>query len=178
MNNMNNVSNMKLEAPWYSFQKKVKALFGQDPDIIVGELEEMTGGDAQYGFSIEIRNHEKFLAFDSVFPKVKTFGNVAVCITLYDEENGVKQDNAVETYRTIFDGNPLVKDVRDAVDFTGTRHGFVRFQPQVIQFFADNTADFDGNWSGLAQDIAREIFADEFRGIHFCTAAVGETYGG
>ena len=27
-----------IEAPWYEFQKKVNVLFGQDPDIKVGEI--------------------------------------------------------------------------------------------------------------------------------------------
>ena len=166
------MKNLRIEAPWYSFQKKVKALFEQDPDITVGEVVEMTGGEAQYGFDIEVRNHKKFLALDSVFPKTKTFGNVTIGITLYDEENGLKQDNVVEPYRAIFEGNPIVDDIRDVTDFTGTRHGYVLFAPKVIQFFDDNAADYNGNWSGLAQDIAREVFSDEFRGIHFCTAEV------
>ena len=67
-----------------------------------------------------------------------------------------------------------MKDVRLAGDRTGTKHGFVRFQPEVIQFFDDDIYDYNGNWSGLAQDIAREVFCDEVRGIHFCTAAVDE----
>ena len=75
-------------------------------------------------------------------------------------------------YETIFRENPIVKDVRLAQDPTGTAHGFVRFQPEVIQFFDDDLYDYDGNWSGLAQDIAREVFQDETRGIHFCTAPV------
>jgi hypothetical protein len=65
-----------------------------------------------------------------------------------------------------------VKDIKDVVDFTGTRHGFVRFQPEVIQFFHDDISDYNGNWSGLAQDIAREVFEGEYRGVHFCTAEV------
>ena len=55
-------------------------------------------------------------------------------------------------------------------DFTGTRHGFVRFRPEVVQFFHDDISDYNGNWSGLAQDIAGEIFDQELLGIHFCTA--------
>ena len=130
--------NLKLEAPWYSFQKKVKALFEQDPDFKVGEIIEPNDGKLNYAFDIEVRNHQKFLALDRVLPKVKTFG-------------------------------------REAVDQTGTPHGFVRFRPQVVQFFDDNIADFNGNWTGLAQDIATEVFASECRGIHFCTADVRET---
>lgn len=169
------MKNLKLEAPWYSFQKKVKALFEQDPDFKVGEIIEPNDGKLNYAFDIEVRNHQKFLALDRVLPKVKTFGNITVGIILYDEENTGAKESVAELYRTIFEGNPLVKDIREAVDQTGTPHGFVRFRPQVVQFFDDNIADFNGNWTGLAQDIATEVFASECRGIHFCTADVRET---
>jgi len=165
---------LKLEAPWYTFQKKVKALFERDPDISVGEIVESEDGKVDFLFDIEVRNHEKFLALDRVFPKVKTFGNVTLGIILYDEENANGTEDRVELYRTIFEGNPIVKDIREAMDHAGTRHGFVRFQPEVVQFFDDDISDFNGNWSGLAQDIAREVFEDEIAGIHFCTAALNE----
>ena len=51
----------------------------------------------------------------------------------------------------------------------------VRFKPRVVQFFDDDISDFNGNWSGLAQDIAREVFGDGLRSVHFCTAAVNAT---
>jgi len=166
--------NLKLEAPWYTYQKKVKALFEQDPDIIVGDVNELTDGKTNYAFDIEVRNHEKFVALDRVMPEVVEFGNVTLGITLYDEENSVITEDGIEIFTTIFKGNPLVEDIKDVVDFTGTRHGFVCFKPQVVQFFDDDISDFNGNWSGLAQDIAREIFGDGLRSVHFCTAAVGE----
>ena len=53
-------------------------------------------------------------------------------------------------------------------------HTYLLFKPEVIQFFDDDIYDYEGNWTGLAQDIAREVFADETRGIHFCTASVEE----
>ena len=163
-----------IEAPWYTFQKKVKALFERDDDIIVGEVIESDDGKTDYLFGIEVRSHDKFLALDRVLPKVKTFGNVTLGIMLYDEENTVAEDDRIALYQTIFEGNPIVKDIKDVTDFTGTRHGFVRFQPEVIQFLDDNIADYDGNWSGLAQDIAAEVFDQELAGIHFCTAPVNE----
>ena len=163
-----------LEAPWYTYQKKVKALFERDPAIHVGEIVEPEDGSSDYLFDIEVRDHEKFLALDRVFPKCVQFGNVTLAINLYDEENGSEADDVLALYETIFKGNSIVKDVRMAVDQTGTKHGFVRFQPEVIQFFDDDIYDYEGNWTGLAQDIAREVFADETRGIHFCTASVKE----
>lgn len=167
-----------LEAPWNTYQKKVKALFDLDPDIAVGEIYSTDSDRADYAFDIEIMNHEKFLALDRVMPKVKVFGNVTLGIFLFDEENANAFEDAVDTYKTIFQGNPNVKDIKDVVDRAGVRHGFVRFKPEVIQFFHDDISDYNGNWSGLAQDIAREIFEDEYRGIHFCTASLKETEGG
>ena len=163
-----------IEAPWYTFQKKVKALFEQDPDIEVGDVIEQEDDRTDYVFSIEVKNHEKFLALDRVLPKVRTFGNVTLGIMIFDEENVGDNVDRIALYETIFTGNPIVKDVKDVTDFAGTRHGFIRFKPEVIQFFDDNIADFSGNWSGLAQDIAMEVFDQEMAGIHFCTADKNE----
>ena len=158
-----------IEAPWYTFRKKVNALFEQDEKITVGEVYEPEDGTCDFAFDIEVKDHEKFLALDRVMPKTRTFGNVTLGITLFDEENANGNDG-IELFETIFKDNPIVKDIKRAVDFAGTEFGFVRFQPEVIQFPDDNIADYSGNWSGLAQDIAGEVFDDGFRGVYFCTA--------
>lgn len=162
-------SNFKLEAPWYTFRKKVASLFEQDPDIIVGQVYDIDDR-FDYAFDIEVRNHEKFIALDRVLPKSKTYGNINLGIYLFDEENEDVCDDSVELFKTIFEGNPIVRDIKELDDQTGTHHGYVRFQPEVIQFYDDNLFDYDGNWSGLAQDIAVEVFAERARGVHFCTA--------
>ena len=125
-------NNLKLAAPWYTYQKKVNALFDRDPEIKVGDIILPEDGRADYLFDIEIRNHEKFLALDRVFPKCVQFGNITLAINLYDEENDTGADDVLTLYETIFRGNPIVKDVRTAIDHMGTKHGFIRFQPEVI----------------------------------------------
>lgn len=165
---------LALEAPWYTFQKKVKALFAGDPDIRVGEIVEFDGGSVDYGFDIEVRNHEKFLALDRVLPKTRDYGNVTLGITLFDEENGGSVEDEIALYRTIFEGNPIVRDIKEAHDFTGTTQGYVRFEPDVIQFYDDNLEDYSGNWTGLVQDVAEEVFNDGMREVHFCTVDVRE----
>jgi len=162
---------LALEAPWYTYHKKIKALFERDPEIVVGEMYEPDDG-CNYAFDIEITNHEKYLALDRVLPGVIPFGNVLLGIHIYDEENN--EDEGIDLYETIFKGNPIVKDIQRRPDHTGTVHGYVRFWPEVIQFFDDDLNDFSGNWSGLAQDIAREVFEQDVRGVHFCTADVRE----
>ena len=165
---------MRLAAPWYTWQKKIKALFEQDPDIIVGDVYAADNSDLDFAFDIEVRNHKKFNALDRVFPKVKTFGNITLGVILYDEENTLGADNPVELYKTIFKGNPIVKDIREVIDFTCTEHAYIRFNPDVVQFPDDDISDYNGNWSGLAQDIAREVFVGAPAVVHFCTADKNE----
>lgn len=164
---------IKLEAPWYSWAKKAAKLFELDPDIIVGEVYELDGEDGDFGVDFEIRNHEKFVALDRVLPSVKEFGNVKLVITLFDEENSSVNPDAT-LYETIFKGNPILDRVEDTVDHTGTHIGYVIFKPTLTQFFDDNLADYRGNWSGLAQDIAKEVFDNNFRGVYFCTTDLNE----
>lgn len=166
--------NLNLASPWYTYQRKIKALFRHDDDIEVGDVFELDDPVADYAFDIEVKNHEKYIALDRVLPKVRAFGNVRIAIFLYDEENGVEQDSET-LFRTIFDGNPALSEIVTAEDFTGTKHTYVLFRPEVIQFYNDDISDLNGNWSGIMQDIARDVFADDARGIHFCTSPhVGE----
>ena len=71
---------LRLEAPWNTYQKKVKALFERDPDITVGGICESEDDRTNYVFGIEVRDHDKFLALDRVLPKTRTFGNVTLGI--------------------------------------------------------------------------------------------------
>lgn len=162
----------KLEAPWYNYQKKVKAMFDRDPDITVGDIYQKENGK-DFGFDVEVRNHEKYLALDRVLNRVKIFGNVALFITLFDEENSL-EDEAIAVYKAIFKDNPIVRSIEDVVDVTGTHHGYVVFEPEIIQFYDDDLSDYHRNWTGLAQNIARELFDDAAHGVYFCTADIRE----
>ena len=164
-----------LKAPWYTYQNKLKALFERDPDITVGDIYEPGDGESDYAIDIEVRNHEKYEALDRTLKAELYFGNITLGIIIYDMVNSEPTDAGIELFTTIFRGNPIVKDIKEAKDFTDTKHCFIEFQPEVVQFYNDEIADYNGNWSGLAQDIAREVFGDEVRGVHFCTAAVDET---
>ena len=166
---------LNLKAPWYTYQNKLKALFERDPDITVGDVFEPGDGESDYAIDFEVRNHEKYKALDRTLKKNLIFGNVTLDIIIYDMANVEPVRPGIELFTTIFNGNPIVKDIKDVKDFTDTEHCFIEFQPEVIQFYNDDIADYNGNWSGLAQDIAREVFGDEVRGVHFCTAAVDET---
>lgn len=161
--------NTRLTPPWYIYQKQVKALFEHDPQIIVGEIYQQENGK-DFAFDIEVRNHEKFLALDRLLIRFKLFGNVALSINLFDEENA-DGGAPIDICRALFDGNPIVESIEDIVDLAGTHHGFVVFAPKVVQYYADDLRDINGNETTLAQDIAREMFKD-LDGVNYCTGQV------
>lgn len=163
----------KIIAPWYTYQKKLNALFGEDSDIEVGAVELAAEPGVNYTIRLEVKNHEKFLALDRAISKRVQFGGVVLSVTPVDVSDG-SGETVAELYRTIFDGNRIVKDIKEVSDFAGAPHGFIRFWPDVIQFPNDDTSDYNGNWSGLAMDIAREVFGECGAGIHFCTADIRE----
>ena len=167
-----------LKAPWYTYQNKLKALFERDPDIIVGDIYELGDGKFDYALDIEVHNHEKYEALERTLKVDLEFGNVTLGISLYDAAKSEPEHPGIELFTTIFKGNPIVKDIKEVKDFTDTEHCFIEFQPEVIQFYNDDIADYNGNWSGLAQNIAREVFEDGLRRIHFCTAAVDKNCAG
>ncbi|WP_458459250.1 hypothetical protein [Pseudobutyrivibrio sp.] len=167
------MANMKLEAPWYTYQKKVAALFAEDNDIKVNGIYDLDNDidGANYGFDIEVRKHDKFIALDRAMKKRIEFGNVKLKITLYDEENnGI--DDTLNVFSLIFSGNPIMKDVKTIIDNVGVHHNYVRFAPKVVQFFNDDLSDYNGNWSGLAADICKEVFNQV--DTYFCTASIDE----
>ena len=160
--------NLALEAPWQTFTKKLQALFENDPDIDVSDIYEPANAVTTYSVAIQVRKHAKFLALDRLLPSWKGFGNVTLGIDLFDEEN--EEVNAAELFKTLFEGNPIVDSIQTKTDPTGTDWNYVLFKPEVVQFFDDDMGDFNGNWNGLAEDIAREVFEENSRNVYFCTA--------
>lgn len=160
-----------LEAPWETWCKELKALFEEDEDISVSDVYTPENGmDADYVVAVQVRKHEKFLALDRLLPRVKCFGNVTLGIDLYDEENA--EVNVGALFATLFEGNPKFDAVRVRTDPTNTDWVYVMFQPKVIQFHDDDISDYNGNWTGLAEEIARDVFAENGRGVFFCTSPV------
>lgn len=161
-----------LEAPWNTFHKMVKALFESDSEVTISEIYDPDNGVGTYAFDIEVANHEKYLALNKVFPRVKQYGNVTLQVFLYDSTDD-SEDGPFAIFSAIFQGNRAVKDIKTVTDQAGSNHYYVRFWPEVIQFYDDDLRDYNGNWSGLAQDIARDVFEDSL-GVNFCTASVKE----
>lgn len=168
-------NNLKLSTPWATYANMLAALFKYDDDILIGDICEVNNEDVQYNLDIEVYDHNKFLALWQILPRVAEFGNAKMQFSVFDLENVSGENvNYTKIFKTIFNDNPILKEICIKPDFFGMEQSYICFNPEVIQFPNDNAGDINGNWSGLAEDIARKVFANFTPNIHFCTASVEE----
>lgn len=159
---------VKLSPPWETYAKMLAALFEEDHDIMVGDVDTEDG----YKLPIYVEDHRKYEALCKLLPFTVRFGNVVLQLIIKDSNKNTGI-NYGQLFEDLFKGNPKFKEVKMVKDLVGADHTFVMFQPEVIQFFNDNMFDYNGFWSGLAQDIAKEVFEGATKaGVHFCTAPV------
>lgn len=169
---MDNVklTNAKLSPPWVTYWKKLEALFNGDPDIEVGQLYDM---EDRKEIWIYVSSEKKYRALNNLLPTYPNFGNVKVKNVLKFQGT---EHNDFQDLKDLFEGNPRVKDITEAVDFTQTHHLFINFKPEVIQFKNDDVSDYYGLYSGLTADIAKEVFDMDYNGAHFSTAPASENF--
>ena len=159
-----------LEAPWYTYQKRLKALFDGDPDIVISDVDK-SSEDGRYYVHITVSNHKKYKALFSLLPEAVNFGNVRLFLILYDKEYNMS-NRAIDEVLDLFSDNPHINQLIEIEDAAGARHLFVQFKPEVLQFYDDNTQSYDSVTSCLAEDIATDCLEGACAGIHFCTAPV------
>lgn len=159
------MSRIKLSPPWVTYWKKLEALFNADPDIEVGQLYD---AEDRKEIWIYVSDEKKYRALVNLLPTYPDFGNVKLK-NVIKFKGGPEQDT-FQDLKDLFADNKNVQELKEAVDFAGTPHLFINFKPEVIQFRNDDTSDYYGLYTGLAEDIAREIFDMPYNGAHFSTA--------
>jgi hypothetical protein len=101
------------------------------------------------------------------------FGNITVKIDLQCSVNTSESESCIEKLKKVFEGNHIVKRIVEVEDVAKVKHGYVIFQPEVIQFYNDDLTDYMGNFNGLAENIARTLFNVDYL-TNFCTADLRE----
>ena len=154
------MSNLKLSAPWVVYYREIEALFGADPEITI------TIDEENYSVKLYVNNDEKAEALDKLLPTERTYGNVTVRTVVIPGNPLLEKKTSL--FQTAFEGNPVFA-------FTKTNEGvftiplsYVVFKNRVVQFFADNMQDVNGNISTLYETIAKDVFG-ETDGLCFCT---------
>lgn len=157
-----------LSPPWYTYHKKVQALFKDDPQVTVRNMGSTDSGN--YGFMILISDKKKADAVKAILKNKIEMGNVTVTITILgpDEDDivGSADKDDISTYEAAFSGNPIFSRTVSETIF-GFSAKYCVFNCEVIQFWCDDVSDFYGNYNGLAEDIAREVLNETT--VWFCT---------
>ena len=179
---------LKLSPPWVTYINKLKALFGEDPEInIVHNADDFNEEVSVY---LYIDNPEKADALNQLLPITKCFGNVLLNIYIVPSnvtEEGEPTVELLEDIRINARSKTPASSVGDLFDtaFQGNSAyafsyrvdsllcdvTYIVFKNCVVQFFNDNLSDLHGNISTLYQDIAAEIFEGKpvSSGVFFCT---------
>ena len=152
---------MKLSAPWETYYREIKALFGSDPAI------KIKYDDETKVIKMYVEGQDKADALAELLPSVKMFGNVPVHLDVVPS-NFVKANKA-DTFCKAFDGNPVFAYAKT----TEGSHGefaasYIVFKKKVVQFSNDDLSDVNGNCNTLYQTIAKDIFGED-SGVFFCT---------
>lgn len=163
-----------LVAPWQTYRKMLAAIFTYDNDVKVGEaFETGSGDDKVVHIPVEVLRTKKCKALAKVLNTNIIFGKVRVNVDLYDVENGESSTN-LQTFRDIFNGNSIVSSFKTVRDSCGVDHYYVVFDnDEIIQFPNDDLTDYRGNFNGLPEDVARELFSVPGN-IQFCTKSLSE----
>ena len=154
------MANLKLAAPWTIYYEEIKALFGSDPDI------QISIDDEEKMVKLYVDGEEKAEALSKLLPAEKTYGNITVRTEVVP--SNLQGEEKVFLFQAALAGNPVFA-------FTKTNEGvftiplsYVVFKNRVVQFFADNMQDVNGNISTLYETIAKDVFG-ETDGLCFCT---------
>lgn len=158
-----------LASPWQTYFNKLKALFGQDPEVHLG----FHDGNFDKQITIRVDKLEKYDAINELLPETVAFGNVIVNIIVVPANNKNHVIDRAELLDRAFNGNPVYDKliiVEGGIPILGDTK-YVMFKKKVAQFFNDNLADPNGNSSYLYADLAEEIFGHvEGEALHYSTS--------
>ena len=151
----------KLSPPWVTYYREIKALFGDDPEIVVVFHEE------EKEIKLFVNDNGKAYAIRKLLPDVKEFGIAKIKITVIPC-NVKKGDDYQKLFEKAFDGNPVLSYITPVEEVFSNPILYVVFEKEVVQFYNDNLGDINGNRTTLYENIARDVFG-EMNSIYFCT---------
>lgn len=161
---------LNMTAPWYVQQEKLAAFFELDDSVSVGDVTPIDGAEAgNYVVTVSVSNHAKAAALDKHLRKTYEFGNVTLRVNVLDVAD---EETPEEILKNAFAHNRLIRGVVHE-DGNGFERTFVVAEADVLQFAADNLADYRRNISMLASDVGSELFELD-GGVSFCTADLRE----
>lgn len=155
---------LRLAPPWNTYINKIKAIFDNDPEIRI----EYDDNPSKPVITMYVENPTKAAALQELLGEEKKFGNIILAITVVPANK--KFSSQIDVIKAALEGNPIVTQI-ETYDVFGAEMTFCEFRKEVIQFPNDDCSDLNGNFNGLAEDLARELFIKTTNSqINYCTA--------
>lgn len=154
---------VNLSAPWVIYYRKINELFKNDPEI------QLVFDEDEVSLKLYVDNATKADALSKLLPTEKRFGNVIMSIFVIP--SNLQEESRTRLFEKAFENNPILSYIKTIEGDFSYNTSYIVFMARVVQFFADNLKDVNGNTSTLYEEIARDVFGEE-NGISFCTAEV------
>ena len=156
-----------LQSPWVTLYNKICAMFERDSDISIEPI--FQNADGIYEIRLSSDHTVKLKAIEKILKNEFEFGNVKVVVKFIYTAT---EDDTITThdYEVAFSGNDIFSSIQTIENPWQINASYVIFSKEVIQFYNDDLTDIYGNYNGLAEDIARDIFKDSSLPIYFCTS--------
>ena len=160
----------QLSPPWYSYQRKVNALFGRDPQVRVRDLHQVD--EYNYTLFILVQTEAKAQAIRALLPRIVEISGVTITSRIFIpvdkcEVRLERKGTDAQLINEAFTGNPIFDRVESPKCELRPTWGFCIFKKEVIQFWDDDISNFYGLHTTLAETIALEILRDV--DLQFCT---------
>lgn len=159
---------LDLSAPWYQYRAELAAVLERDEDVSVGPVEDTDKSDVK-SVRVSVSNHTTAAALAKLL-QPKQLGNVTLNFEVQDT---AQEETLADILKDAFAHNRLVRGVERRIDPAGMVWTYLVMEPDVIQFPADNLADYRGNVSMLAADAARDVLTLDM-GTAVCTIDLRE----
>ena len=159
----------KLSPPWIEELSKIRAMFGEDPDINIKY-------DGKSTVKLYVNNNDKAEALYLLLKEEHYYGNITFSVVVVppNGESTLDCNDTVKMYEVAFKNNPVFSFIHKVENVFGFGAIYVVFKNKVVQYFNDNLNDIYGNTSTLYEDIARDIFVEEaeINNVFYCTDVV------
>ena len=169
MNKDKTKATAQLSPPWYSYQRKVLALFGRDPEVRVRDLYKVD--ENNFTLFIIVRTEVKAQAIRALLPRVVEVGGATITSRIFIpvddcEVRLERKGTDIQLIKEAFTGNPIFDRVEPGPPGLSS-WSFCIFRKEVIQFWDDDISNFYGLHTTLAETIALDILRDV--NVQFCT---------
>ena len=143
-------------APWDEYAQAAKALFADDPDVVVDVAMETESGD--YKVIVRVHGDDKAESISELMPTELTYGNVTLYVEVVPDNE--RELSTADHLRRAFAGNPAFVDVIElSPTLTSVGATYALFMPECVQYYSDDLRSPYGATTVAVEEVARKVLS-------------------